>query len=223
MTHTSLPQDVLEAVDTPWDYMVIGDDPPDADCLLVLGSYDIKVAEFASALCEERSYSYVVISGGVAHESDTLATGWDEPEALVFLRRMIELGTTTVPLILEPTAQNTSDNLMRTRALLEHAGLSPDSVLLCTKPYMERRALATAQIEWAGPTLAAASFPEPARAYLDRTGDPQRDINALVGDLDRILKYPARGWQVAQEVPERVMSSFEFLVASGYRDHLLTV
>ncbi len=116
--------------------------------------------------------SYVVISGGVAHESATLATGWDEPEALVFLRRMIALGTTTVPLLLEPTAQNTSYNVVRTRALLGHAGLSPDSVLLCTKPYTERRALATAQIQWAGPTLAAASFPEPARAYLDRTGDP---------------------------------------------------
>ena len=38
----------------------------------------------------------------------------------------------------------------------------------------------------------------------------------MVGDLQRILLYAEKGWQVPQEVPAEVMEAYAGLVAAGY-------
>ena len=42
----------------------------------------------------------------------------------------------------------------------------------------------------------------------------------MVGDLQRIRIYPAKGFQIPQEIPEDVWSAFEKLVAWGFTGHL---
>jgi hypothetical protein len=46
-------------------------------------------------------------------------------------------------------------------------------------------------------------------------------IGIMVGDLQRIRTYPARGFQIPQEIPEDVWDAFEQLVAAGYNKHLV--
>ena len=43
----------------------------------------------------------------------------------------------------------------------------------------------------------------------------------MVGDLQRIREYPARGFQVAQDIPDDVWAAFETLVAAGFDRHLI--
>jgi hypothetical protein len=43
----------------------------------------------------------------------------------------------------------------------------------------------------------------------------------MVGDLQRIREYPARGFQVAQDIPADVWAAFEALVAAGFDRHLI--
>jgi hypothetical protein len=43
----------------------------------------------------------------------------------------------------------------------------------------------------------------------------------LTGDLQRIIKYPARGFAVAQDVPGSVMAAYRRLVAAGFDSRLL--
>jgi hypothetical protein len=43
----------------------------------------------------------------------------------------------------------------------------------------------------------------------------------MVGDLQRILLYPAKGYQISQAVPESVQLAFEKLVDLGYTQQLL--
>jgi hypothetical protein len=45
-------------------------------------------------------------------------------------------------------------------------------------------------------------------------------INEMVGDLQRILDYPAKGFAVAQPMPDDVMAAWRLLVAEGYDRHL---
>jgi hypothetical protein len=49
----------------------------------------------------------------------------------------------------------------------------------------------------------------------------ERVINAMVGDLQRIRLYPAKGFQIPQEIPEDVWAAFEKLVAWGFDKHLV--
>jgi hypothetical protein len=43
----------------------------------------------------------------------------------------------------------------------------------------------------------------------------------LVGDLQRIIEYPARGFAIAQEVPGTVTGAYRRLIAAGYDSRLM--
>jgi hypothetical protein len=43
----------------------------------------------------------------------------------------------------------------------------------------------------------------------------------MVGDADRILHYPARGFQVPHRLPEPVLESWNKLAKEGFDRHLV--
>jgi hypothetical protein len=43
----------------------------------------------------------------------------------------------------------------------------------------------------------------------------------MVGDLQRIREYPARGFQIPQDIPDDVWDAYEQLVRAGYDRHLM--
>jgi len=43
----------------------------------------------------------------------------------------------------------------------------------------------------------------------------------MVGDLQRIKVYPARGFQIEQEIPDHVWHAYEQLVHAGYDKYLI--
>ena len=43
----------------------------------------------------------------------------------------------------------------------------------------------------------------------------------LVGDLQRVIEYPARGFAVAQDVPADVTDAYQRLIAAGYDTRLM--
>jgi hypothetical protein len=46
-------------------------------------------------------------------------------------------------------------------------------------------------------------------------------INEMVGDIERILKYPQFGFQVEHALPEEVLASWEYLVREGFTQHMM--
>lgn len=43
----------------------------------------------------------------------------------------------------------------------------------------------------------------------------------LVGDFQRIIEYPARGFAIAQDVPADVTDAYQRLIAAGYDSRLV--
>jgi len=46
-------------------------------------------------------------------------------------------------------------------------------------------------------------------------------IHIMVGDLQRIKLYPAKGFQIEQEIPDNVWQAFEELVTLGFDQQLV--
>jgi hypothetical protein len=44
-------------------------------------------------------------------------------------------------------------------------------------------------------------------------------IDELVGDTERIINYPNRGYQITQEIPEPIMQTYVKLKSAGYTSH----
>jgi len=128
-------------------------------------------------------------------------------------------------ILIESHSTNTGENVEFTKRLLAERGLDPQKFILVQKPYMERRAFATFRKLWPEKDLIVTSpqvsFREYVDAYTNRTLSAADVVGIMVGDLQRIRVYPARGYQIAQEIPDEVWGAFEELVRAGYDKYLI--
>ncbi|MFA5021479.1 MAG: YdcF family protein [Patescibacteria group bacterium] len=208
-----------------WDYHLLNQKLEKADCLLVLGSNDLRVAQRAAQLFLDGFAPYIVFSGtGFGHKDDLLSTSWSEwgkAEAEVFADAAIELGVPKDKIIIEKESQNTGQNILFTKKLLNSLDLNPKKIILVQKSYMERRAFATIKKFWPEIEVIVTSPPISFDNYPNDQISEEKLINLLVGDLQRIKLYPQKGFQIPQEIPADVWQAYEDLVAAGYNQHLV--
>ncbi|MFJ8841816.1 YdcF family protein [Streptomyces cyaneofuscatus] len=197
--------------------------PESVDLILVAGSHDGRVAERGAEIARSLPARFVVTSGGYGKITGSMG---GEPEAQRFRRIMEEHGISPGIILCEDQSSNMGQNIQFTRRLIEgrQDGTRIASAIVVTKPYMKRRALATALKQWPGVEWFAAA---PELSFGDYASDEvpeRRMIELMVGDTQRIETYAEKGFQVPQEVPPEVSAAFRQLVKLGFTQHVdLTV
>jgi uncharacterized SAM-binding protein YcdF (DUF218 family) len=205
-----------------WRYHQLNHELAKADVILVLCSHDTVVAERGAQLFLEGWAPLLVFSGGLGSITRRV---WSEPEADRFAQIAIGLGVPRTSILVENQSTNTGENIQFTRKLLTERQLDPQRCIVVQKPYMERRSYATFKKLWPEMDLIVTSPRVSLDAYLSRysLATLSRDdvISIMVGDLQRIRLYPARGFQIPQDIPNDVWDAYEQLVAAGYDRHLV--
>jgi len=195
-----------------------------ADVLVVLGSRDDRVANYAATLLENSIAPICVVTGGIAHGHDLLATKWQEgSEAEHFAGIMLSLGVAEDRIYIEDNATNTGQNALFTYDVLTREHIHASSILVVTKLYMERRALATFQVQWPDQetVIRVCSVAQTIDQYCSDEQPLDAVVNIMVGDLERIIEYPKRGLSKQQQVPANVAKAFGMLKNLGYTNHLI--
>jgi len=215
-------QQTYALAETLWDYHLMKHQIATADAILVLCSHDERVVERAAQLFHEGWAPLVIFSGGQGSITRTL---WNEPEAERFARIAISLNVPPERILIEAHSTNTGENIKFTKRLLAERGLDLQKFIVVQKPYMERRAFATFRKLWPEKDLVVTSPQVSFREYLDQYANGALSdadvVSIMVGDLQRIKIYPARGYQIAQDIPDEVWSAFEELVRAGYDKYLI--
>lgn len=206
------------AARTIWDYHQMHHDLRPCSAAIGLGSHDLGVAAFAADLFHRGLFKTLVFSGA---NSPTTSARFPRGEAVHYSEHAISLGVPAEAIIVEPNATNTGQNITYSRRALADAGVHTESVLLISKPYMERRAYATARKVWPDVDVVCASEPLTFEDYITAIGDEKLVIDMLVGDLQRVIEYPALGFAVPQDVPAEVEAAYQRLLAAGYDSRLL--
>ncbi|HTI10052.1 MAG TPA: YdcF family protein [Puia sp.] len=200
-----------------WDYHHMNQVPEKSDCILALGSYDLRVAERAAELYLQGWAPILILSGGLGVLT---SKAWTVPEADQFARIALDKGVPAEAIFLENQSTNTGENILFTQRLLKEKGLDPGSFLLVQKPYMERRSYATFAKHWPEKRLIVTSPQMSFEEYPTPDLPLEKVINSMVGDLQRIRIYPDKGFQIFQEIPADVWQAYERLVAGGFDRHL---
>ena len=205
-----------------WDYHQLHHEVSHADVIMVLCSYDLTVAERGAQLFLEGWAPLLVFSGGLGAITKHL---WTVPEADQFAAIAVGKGVPRGKILIENRSTNTGENVLFTKQLLAERGMDPRKFMLVQKPYMERRAYATFMKVWPGKDLVVTSARVSLDEYLARYSSDALSVDdvigIMVGDLQRIRLYPAKGFQIAQDIPPDVWSAFEELVRLGYDTHLV--
>ncbi|CAJ2509750.1 Uu.00g056500.m01.CDS01 [Anthostomella pinea] len=189
------------------------------DAVFCLCSLDTRVAERAAALFLDGYGDYLIFSGG----SGKLTEGrFSKPEAEVFADIALQMGVPRARIIVEPLSTNTGENVRFAYTLLQKKGLLLRSFILVQKPYMERRTFATFKRQWPDESTDI-SVTSPQLSWKDYPNEENPQdlvINIAVGDLIRIRDYPAKGFQIPQDIPDGVWQAAQRLVRAGYDSHL---
>jgi len=200
--------------------MQVGHTTAPSDAIVALGSNDVRVAHHAADLFLAGLAPVLVFSGGVGALTAGQYGGVSEADA--FADIAVARGVPRAAILVEGASTNTGENIRFTRALLEARGVAHASLILVQKPFMERRTLATFLAQWGAPPTPAFAVASP-RIALDDYPDARVQrlalpdvVETMCGDLQRIAVYPARGFQVFQEIPQPVWDALRLLVREGF-------
>jgi uncharacterized SAM-binding protein YcdF (DUF218 family) len=214
----SLPPDVAALARIVWDYHHMGHTLRSADCLLALGSHDVRVAERAADLFLEGWAPWLVCAGGLGRLTEGV---WDRPEGDIFAEIAVKRGVPPDRILVENRSTNTGENFDRAEPLLKARGLDPRTVIVVQKPYMERRAYATAKRRWPDRDILVTSPQLNFEEYTNAEISADEIVHIMVGDLQRIPVYARLGFQIPQELPDHVLAAYKRLVDLGYNQHLV--
>jgi uncharacterized SAM-binding protein YcdF (DUF218 family) len=202
-----------------WDYLKLGSPLGQREAIVVFGGHDLRVADWAAQLWLEGWAPWLVLSGGLGYYTSKI---WKEPEAHKFRRIALEKGVDSSAILVEDRSRNSGENVTRTREMLQSNEVALQNALCVQKPYLERRVLLTLRKQWVdcdflmtSPPIAYANYPHPDIIDFDKL------LHELVGQVDRLEKYPSLGFTERTEVPEEVLLAKTRLVELGFVNHLV--
>jgi len=196
-----------------WSYMASFRSAEPCDAVVVCCSYDLRVCDFACDLVKSGLSRRLVMSGKTGNWTRHL---WTRSEAAVFKERALENGVPESAVLLEDRSTNFGENIAFTRALLPGAR----AITFITKPAAVLRVKLTAEKQWPGIALFVTcpelQFPRDVSPVIGLLGI----ISEMVGDIERIQRYPALGYQVPHELPQDVLDAWKYLIERGFTHHL---
>ena len=201
-----------------WDFHQMGHELRPCSAAITLGSLDLGVATTTAELYHAGMFPVVVFTGDT---SAATQERFPRGEANHYREHALSLGIPDEAIVLEPKATNTGQNIGFSREALESAGVAVTTVLLISMPYMQRRAYATCRKLWPEVTPVCVSQPLSFEEYVTTHDDEKQLIDMLMGDMQRVMEYPKRGFAIEQHVPERARDAFDRLRTRGYDTWLL--
>jgi len=207
----------MDAAKRIFEYLRVRDETlPKADLVIGFGHFDLRIPALCGALYEAGRGRRVLFTGGYGAGTADLP----DAEAVVFLRALAQ----THPAIpgehvyIESASTNTGENIRFSGETLRRAdpafcfesGIR--SVIAVASPYRQRRVFRTMQKLC--PSIRVynsppeTSFEAEVRLFGAKN---QALVPLLMGELERIMGYPARGYMAPDSVPPDVASAYEKL------------
>ena len=200
-----------------WDYMKLNQRLTPADCILVFGSHDPRVAKYGAQLFLRNLAPLILFSG----KRGGLTDKWRKTEAEKFAQIAVRARVPRRKILVENEATNSGENVVFTKRLLEKRGLDPGRFIVVQKPYMERRTWATFKKVWPQKIITVTSPPISFEDYPNRSISRRDVIAIMLSDLQKIALYPKKGFQIRQRIPKKVLDCYRRLVKLGYTEHLV--
>ncbi|MDL5599474.1 YdcF family protein [Bacillus subtilis] len=197
-----------------WNFLGAGRQHSDCELIVVCGSYDLRVCDYACQLLKKGVAPHLLFTGNTGNWTKHL---WERTEADIFAQRAMIQGVSPDQFTLESRATNFAENIAFARELF------PDvrRATFLTKPNSIRRVALTLPVQWPGLVAwvdaPAFGFPGEVSNLIGVLGL----IDEMVGDIHRIMVYPSLGFQAEQVIPEEVEAAWRYLIEQGFDHHLI--
>ena len=201
-----------------WGYHHINQKIQKSDLIICLGSNDIKVAERAVELYKKKYVKKILFSGGFGKITKSK---FRKPESHIFSDIALIKGVKKIDIIIEDKSTNSGENILFSYKLIQKLNLK--KIIFVTKPTMERRIYTTISKQWPDKnTKIFITSPQFAfKDYFKNKKERNELINIMVCDLERIIIYPKKGFQIIQCIPKNVLKAYHELINLGFTKYLI--
>lgn len=215
--HKEITEEDLKFASLLWNFLYIKENIHKADLIFVLCSHDIRVAKYAVDLYRKQFATRILFSGGLNFFTKNI---FPNSEAETFAAFAIKAGIPQEHILIENNSTNTGENIQYSKKMLHSLNVSPKSMIAIQKPSMTLRIKLALEKQWPGPQFYISSpeygFLEAPNSYMNLF----MIINEVVGDFQRIIQYPALGFQSKTSIPDDVYLAYKSLLSTGYILHL---
>lgn len=193
-----------------------------SDIIFLLCSYDTRVADRVVELYRDWYANKILVSGWLWGGTTDHPRFKNKTEAEVFSEILIHNWIPQEVILLEKNSTNTWENIRFGYELIKDYDIH--SMILVQKTYMERRTYATfmKQRPWKEISISITSPNLTIQQLVTYEVPFDELISIMVGDLQRIIEYPNKWYQIFQEVPEDVLASYRYLIDRWFTSHLIT-
>lgn len=201
-----------------WDFNDMHVQLKKCDLIIGMGSHDIRVATYCAELYNKGYAPSILFAGNIGRLTREI---FGRPEADIFAEEAIRLGVPDKDILREDKSTNTGQNIEFAKKLLKRKGIDVHSVIMVHKPYMRLRAYGVIKKQWPEIDVIAAAPEIAYEDYPNQYVNKENMINIMVGDIQRLMIYPAKGFMIPIEIPEEVKDAFNKLVEMGYDRELV--
>lgn len=202
-------EEIDHAVLTLWNFLRVEQVPKKSDVIFVFGCGSLRVPDQAARLFHQGIAPVILVSGTMG-KTASIKFGMSECDA--FSQELIKQDVPLDSILLERNATNTGENIIFGMKLLQDNEIDTKMITFVSTPYHSKRCKATFQLR--EPELETYSCP-PAGDFLDFVAfTKERAALKLVGEIDRLIKYPLLGLIIEQEIPSNVLEATELIRAN---------
>jgi uncharacterized SAM-binding protein YcdF (DUF218 family) len=201
-----------------WDFTQVNKKISKADVILVFGSNDIRIAERGVELFREDWAPLILFSSGVGRLTPD---EWSMPEAEVFAEVALKAGIPENRIIIEKKATNTGENVKFSKQVLKERNINPKRAIAVHLPFIEKRTIGLFDKHWPEVDVIVSSLNSSYDTYPNDRISREFLINLLVGEVQRLIEYPKKGFILPQDIPKDVLDTYEKLLVLGYNKQLL--
>lgn len=188
-----------------WNYLIIKEKLEPAQAIFVFGRDDFKIPAKALEIYKRGLSPRLILLGGRGRLSGKLKIA----ESEAFRDFLIKKGMSKKVLYIENRSTNTGENLDEGLGILKNKSIKADRIILITHAPHSRRTLASA--EKRNSKIIFLSCPDNCR--IPKINSPRfiNEVKEAVGEMERILTYPKKGFIKKQIVPNSVRTCHKIL------------
>lgn len=198
-----------------WDWLPLNDALDASDVIFVFGSDSMKVPMHALKLFRNGIAPVVVVSGGFGRLSGTN----QKPEADIFASVLMSNGVPEESIVIENKSSNTGENISFSKRLLGELDTVHGTGVAITTPLLSRRQKATLQKQWPEIQWRIDTYTPDTVTERLAGDDPEEFLHLIVGEIDRLVTYPGKGFMMPVDIPPEVLEAKAKLATAGYDKH----
>lgn len=217
-------EEIIQPLKEIWNYMQLEMKIEKSDLIIGCGCLNLEIPIKCVQLLKDNYADNIIFSGGLGKLTSKT---FQKTEAEIYKEIAIENGVDKNKIFIENKSTNTGDNFRLSLKIIEQNKIKSDKIIIVHNNLSQRRTLSTAKAIIKDKQLSITSPRKTFDQFIQKLNNGTKEqtnntISVIVGDIQRMIIFPQLGWQIRNEVPDKIIEDYYKIKNMGYTKYIFT-